>query len=1073
MSEGLDAVGATTGAILSQTRGPWGGGYTSSVDPIYAQNSQIVGSMLGTDTNSSRNVVIEPFTGAVGKRSGSSIVNDTMPGADIYPNNETTGLLASKWSAKSRKLFAIDSPSVSSGLPLLSVLFGNDSSKRGTIYMASTNSGATPSNALKNYTLLEEFSDGVTYSNDPTTDTGSSKYRLKVVPTFVDSGSGLYNRGATEFTRQFLTCGSRNVIQNQNWLYAPNLYGNPWRWNKRFNESSSVGSETVRMFPTGPWPPLCPPTVVTDPAGASSLHNAPWSEGDTFFVSVVFQFEDGSFSAPYIPRMPNSTVTSGRGFVVLGSPTSVGSQKHYSFIQYENIPIGPEGTTARILLRSPKQNRTAFTDVVTASPLDLRIIAVINNNTQKVYVDTGGDDNSLLEDADVVRLDLVLPRRARYIGTGDQRAIISYTLPNQSAFMISPIGNSAVSPVDWIYPAATDYSLNTHDTDDSAYTATAQYFRIIKTSSGTRYFKLYKVSSSGSATGQVYNLSTYTTLQSLVDGINNLSSLAGYGTWAAQLAPGVDGSISTSMLAPTVQEVSTCVTVNNSTTLTTSGSFDNIPIGAEITNKTDTYAGNIPAGTYVVSKESSTSLTMSAAATSSLASHVCAFYSNTGDEGYITFDSDLTTLPCRTGGFVRAFCFSFPAVAFLNPYKTSDTVRDARTPDKTSVYFTTSSPGAAATGISLAPNAWVAGNRRMPHASPHQIYQRSCMGIVDIEGAAIIAYSDGIHMLANQRGSNTGEDADTRLFTINDTRGCISYLGITAGNGWAAYATHDGIIVTDKSRREFKLSGAIYNRAKNTGDLAYEIGLSMASAAADTDDQQLSLAVLDGTLACAFRSFGFNGQSEEVLLSKICFYDYSPGIEASGAEELVSPEGRITYAWSSPCMYNVDTENCIIGAMGSVHTSTLLSFIAVDSNNGTYDGHVQQINTGTTDNGHSYEGRAIFAPFISSDFSLLQPQAVEASHMTSLGTGTQTRLIFANDQVPTFNYGLDRKLPVNSTIKSRSHKQVIPIDSTQRVSTDMFWAQWNSITDAGENRIWKLALKYREVGNPNSTIAGA
>lgn len=1073
MSEGLDAVGSATGAVLSQTRGPWGGGYVSSVDPIYAQSSQITGSENGTDTNSSRNVVIEPFTGAVSKRAGSAVVNDTMPGTNNYPNNEVSGLISSKWSAKSRKLFAIDSPSVSSGLPLLSVLYGNDTSKRGTIYMASTNSGAT-TNALKNYTLLEEFSDGVTYSNDPATDTGSSKYRLKVVPTFVASGSGLYNRGATDFTRQFLTSGSRNVIQNQNWLYAPNLYGNPWRWNKRFNESSTVGSETVRIYPTGPWPPLCAPTIGLDTYGSTTNHNAPWSDGDTFFVSVIFQFEDGSFSAPYIPKMPDTTVPTGRGFIVVGGPAAVASQKHYSYVQYENIPIGPEGTIARVLLRTPKQNRTAVTDPVTISPLDLRIIAVINNNTQKTYIDRGGDDNSLLEDADVVRLDLVLPRRARYIGTGDQRAIISYTMPNLSAFMLSPMGTGLSGTVDWIYPSWTDYQLNTQDTDDNAYTATANYFRIIKTAAGVRTMRLYRATASGAIAALDLPFSTYTTVQSLVDIINTTTGASACGSWAAQLAPGVDGSTPTSLLSPTVQEVSGCVTVNGSVTLTTSGSFADIPIGAEITNKTSTYAGNIPAGTYVVSKESNTSLTMSAAATSSLASHYCAFYSNTGDEGYITNDSDAgyDAHPHRYGGFVRSFCFGFPAVAYFAPYKTSATLRDEIVPDKTSVYFTVSSPGAAATGISLAPNAWAAGNRRMPHASPHQIYQRSCMGIVDIEGAALVAYSDGIHMLANQRGSNTGEDADTRLFTVNDTRGCISYLGLTAGNGWAAYATHDGIIVTDKNRREFKISGALYNRARNVGDLAYEIGLSMASAAADTDDQYLSLAVLDGRLACAFRSFALQ-QQDEVLMSKVCFYDYSPGIEASGAEELISPEGRNTYSWSSPCIYNLNTDNYFIGAMGSVHADSLNSYTAIDSNNGTTDGHIQEIDTGTTDNGHDYDASAVFAPFISSDFNLIQPQSVEASHMTSAGTGSQTRLIFANDQVPTFNFGLDRKLPVNSTLKSRAHKQVIPIDSTQRVSTDMFWVQWSSITPSGNNKIWKIALKYREVGNPNSTIAGA
>ena len=310
-------------------------------------------------------------------RKGCAIQNDSFLSYGGEGGTEDVGILNKKFSAKSRKLFALSSPSLQDGLATRAVLYGNDDTKRGTLYLASTNASAT-TNALKNYSLLEEFSDGNTYSNDPVTDTGNSKYRLKVVPTFVDSGAGLYNRGANTFLQQFLTSGSRATLQTQNWMYFPNLYGNPFRWNKRFNESGTVGSETVRIFPTGPWQPLFPPSL---PATLTpSVGNNAWVDGDTFYYSVLFQFEDGSYSAPFVPRPVNATLTSGLGYYTVGTPTAATSAHTYSYLDWSNIPIGPYGTVARILLRTPKQTRTAAADVVTISPLDLRITAVINNN---------------------------------------------------------------------------------------------------------------------------------------------------------------------------------------------------------------------------------------------------------------------------------------------------------------------------------------------------------------------------------------------------------------------------------------------------------------------------------------------------------------------------------------------------------------------------------------------------------------------------------------------------------------------------------------------------------------------
>jgi hypothetical protein len=158
--------------------------------------------------------------------------------------------------------------------------------------------------------------------------------------------------------------------------------------------------------------------------------------------------------------------------------------------------------------------------------------------------------------------------------------------------------------------------------------------------------------------------------------------------------------------------------------------------------------------------------------------------------------------------------------------------------------------------------------------------------------------------------------------------------------------------------------------------------------------------------------------------------------------------------------------------MGSVRLDSLYEYIAVDSNySGVAGGHVERINYGDNDNGLLALAIVYLPPAMASDFHLLQPQVVEATHLTVIGSGSQTQLQFDNTQTPTLNAALFRKLPV-STSKTRVHKQVIPIDTTQRGVTDMFWMVWRSSANPG-NKLWKLSLRYTEVKNSNTSIAGA
>jgi len=153
---------------------------------------QLVGNQDGTDTNSSRDCFIDPASGSAYKRSGCAIVGDSV---DVN-GDETGGILNKNTGLFAKKMLALDSPSLSDGYSAPCILYGLDSSSAGnpgTIYVKSSNGGLTTAQA--NYSLLEEF--GTThYKTGPDSGHSSSSYNLKVVPIWVDSGDGVYNRGA-------------------------------------------------------------------------------------------------------------------------------------------------------------------------------------------------------------------------------------------------------------------------------------------------------------------------------------------------------------------------------------------------------------------------------------------------------------------------------------------------------------------------------------------------------------------------------------------------------------------------------------------------------------------------------------------------------------------------------------------------------------------------------------------------------------------------------------------------------------------------------------------------------------
>jgi len=865
----------------------------------------------------SLNYLVDPVAGCAFKRSGSAIVGDTVNGTT---GAAVTGLTESvpEWVPARLRSFKSDAlaDGALGGYPTHSVLYRREASSTswptvddgvfGTEYVR---------RAAANYVALMEYG-----ANCYPTGGGAmgGEVKFKVAPMWYESGDGGYHRGANSYTRQFFCPGSWSTIDAGRWRYYPNLRGTPLRWDGGCNDSSASISNSVRVMPTGPLPPAWMPTLTetTSVAAASKTTEYPWADGDAFYFSVIYQFEDGSYSAPVIPRGPNPTLTAGYGWKVVGTPAATPAT-YYKTMEWSNIPIGPAGTVARVLLRTRKMAMTAATSPVTVDISDLRVCGVLRNNTQKTYSDGLADDDGLLLDVDVVRYDTICPPRARYLGTGDNRVIAGYTLPNPLAIQLVAAG------------VAVDYGLNLDETDTGLTGATAN---------------VYRVTASG-----------------LEVGVNSINAASTFGQWRAQVCPGADPTAASSGLArTTITGVSStsAASVNLTVDAATCAA---VPLGYKVYDS----AGKISSGTQVVGKTNTTTLVLSAAASGAGSAAALVFYADTGDEACVT--------TAGSKGWIRAFSPSLPSFVY---FKRSSLAGYDR-PAKDRLYFTSSSPGAASTGVSLAANLWVASNRRDGVNDSGQV-----MGVVDVQGAAVVAYRKRIALFINERGSNTGEDFDYRMQTINDSRGCISPWSVVGVNGCAVYATNVGLCATDKSKREIGLTADIYQPIRGKGDMAYEFPKCVAAAASDDPDCWMSGAAWGNRLVYAFRTssttFGFS------------VYDFSLGTDALGLESLANPDSRRPYGWSSMCVLQDGTSLFGPRAMGAVSASDGLRLYAAlnDNAGGSGDGRVDQLFTGSTDNGTFIDAVLYSKVYVESAQSKFSAQNATVLHKVVNATTT-------------------------------------------------------------------------------------
>ena len=973
----------------------------------------------------SQNMLYAPVDGSFFTRYGRATNGDT-----VSAGTPVSGILESPTSGTSRpgyrvrEMMPLESTSLSDGKEVYSALYSKDTNPSfptldtgfaATMYLRDEATGGTGPSANGNYCLLKEF--GSTHY--PTSGgTFNGVHNLRVVPMWYESGGhGGYTRGIDEFRRRPMIAGSRRMLDVGNWRYFPSLRGTPIRWNRKFNVSSSAGSETVRVFPTGPWSPLIMPTIVKNTNATGSGDNN-WKDGDAFFYSVMFQFEDGSYSQPMYPRAISGTLTAGYGFCVVGTITG-GTQ--YRDLLWSHVPVGPTGVVARILLRSDKVNLTATTTATSVVPGVLKVCGVLQNNTQVSYTDSLGDDTGLKQDDNIVRFDLNCPRRARHYWTGDQRVLSSTTLPSQCAIMVAPTGVTA----DYDQHDSSGICTGT-DADGTSFGSVKFLVRITEATLSLIYVASGSTDDAGATITNSYTLASET-LQSLVDKINATTVASNGKQWRAALAPNVDGSWAATVLCPNAW-TSVSTTSAASTTLTMdAATLAKIPVGAKIYDP----GGKITTGTSIVEKLSTTTCKLSAAASGAGSSNNIVIYCDTGDEPCVTTVAAGTKTKY---GYMRAYDCWWPVVLYFKRTALANYDR----PNRSDIYFTIASPGVALSGMSLAANAWGAGNRRQAPG-----YLGKCMGGVDVDGASVIAFSKGFSLFLNQRGVNTGEDFDYRLFTITAQRGCVSDDALLGVHGCAVAACKDGIFSVNKDRSMKRLSGAIHSPATGDGSLAAELKAASYGARNDTDDGHMHLTLLGSALHLTYRH---NGVSSSYPTRRLV-YDFSEGVDGSGEANLVDPRNGQPYGWSQPLTAAFSTA-CEVNRDSSVG---LRVYGAMDDNSGgTADGHICSFDysgDGYTDDGVALTANLYMATLPAPNWSLLGTQRAQVRHAAA---SVAPSLVVTRDVAR----GDSSTVALNTT-SNPFLREVVEFPQNQRDNGEVFEAYYST---TGAARVWDVVV---------------
>lgn len=396
-----------------------------------------------------------------------------------------------------RRVVPFTSTSPTDGEETFGVLYGGSF---GCFAVRSTGTAqnATPDDFVVGY----EFGSGGCYPS-----------QANMIPLLAN---GAYTRLRTAAERALLAEGSANCVEVGDWLYFPSYDAIPHRWNKKFVGAQSLGAgDFCKILPAGNVPPLSPPKI--DSGTSWSTGDGPWEGGKYFYVSAVYEFEDGTYSQPFIPRPVTSDLSSGLGLVAI--PGAAGTT-HKSV----SMTLYPTSNLVRKIhvLATPIADTPDELKI-----LDLQVWFTVDHNLS-VYslsspsgVTVTAYDFNLLPDPRIVRFDRTWMPPCKFMWTGDQRTWAGYNNGYRGGILIS-----------------TEFG----STDD--YASAGGVFEIGL--SGTTV-TLYGDPALG-GTNDTISL-TGLTMQQLCDKINsNTAGTTPDYRWTAQLVPGTDPNMSAEAL---------------------------------------------------------------------------------------------------------------------------------------------------------------------------------------------------------------------------------------------------------------------------------------------------------------------------------------------------------------------------------------------------------------------------------------------------------------------------------------------------------------------------------------------
>lgn len=471
---------------------------------------------------------VEPLTYALIRRRGSTIIQDSA--------SATRGLLESKWGARAQFADPLYSPVITTGYSTPSVLFTDESDKQGA------HAWIDPNNAA-NSAAYQQL--GLDFGSTNYSTSASTAVVDKYLALYFDNSTEKLGRWTTAAQRACGTAGSRGWHDVGNYRYFPNGQGTPLRWDKRWNKDTSTSTQNPHLFPWGNIPPIFLPNAQLTAAPANNANN--WKDGDAFFLSILFEMDDGSLSRPFEPRAAGTGLLNGAGTataaVILGTGSAsdchnghlvvgtVGGTSFYSKITYTSIPRGPDGCKYVWLLRSDVTSLSTVTTRMASSPYELGVIVRLANGTTS-YEDANGTTTVASER---IRFDSIWAPQCQYATGADGRTVVGGNVRSHPGAIVIGGAINAVS----------EFTLA--DTSASLFGSKTLCVKVTSTNLLLRYVATF----GGTPTDVTIPLAN-NTLQNIVDYINESTAIgATAARWGAQLVPGTDGSTLAANLADT------------------------------------------------------------------------------------------------------------------------------------------------------------------------------------------------------------------------------------------------------------------------------------------------------------------------------------------------------------------------------------------------------------------------------------------------------------------------------------------------------------------------------------------